>query len=232
MTHVETPCATEQDVTVVEPMHHKLAEQALLPTIHVGDGAYGASEGRVDRHQDYQGTLTGPMRQAPRWQAHAPQACEASPCLIDWDQAGGTCPQGNQSRAWQPTPAARGQPLMQVMFPKQDGAGCAVRPQCTRSPTGPRELTLHAQAQQRALQAARERQQPESCKEVYTPRAGIEGPLSQAAYALGLRRTRSRGIKKTHRPHIAIATAINLQRCMDWLWEVPRSKTSISHFAR
>ena len=32
--------------------------------------------------------------------------------------------------------------------------------------------------------------------------------------------------------HIAIATAINLQRCMDWLWEVPRSKTSTSHFAR
>jgi transposase len=83
-----------------------------------------------------------------------------------------------------------------------------------------------------ALQAAREHQQTEPFKEVYKHRAGIEGTLSQAASALGMRRTRYRGIKKTHLHHIAIATAINLQRCMDWLWEVPRSKTSTSHFAR
>ena len=48
-----------------------------------------------------------------------------------------------------------------------------------------------------------------------------------------MRRTRYRGIKKkTHLHHIAIATAINLQRGIDWLWEVPRSKTYTSHFAR
>ena len=172
------------------------------------------------------------MRQDPSWQAHAPPAFEASQFRIDWDQEVVTCPQGKQSRSWKPTPDARGKPIMQVMFHKQDCAGCAVRPQCTRSTSGPRELTLHPKAQQLALQAARERQQTESFKEVYKHRAGIEGTLSQTAYALGMRRTRYRGIKKTHLHHIAIATAINLQRCMAWLWEVPRSKTSISHFAR
>jgi hypothetical protein len=69
-------------------------------------------------------------------------------------------------------------------------------------------------------------------KELYKRRAGIEGTMSQAAFALGMRRTRSRGIKKTHLHHIATATAINLQRCVDWLWEVPRSKTYKSPFAR
>jgi hypothetical protein len=78
----------------------------------------------------------------------------------------------------------------------------------------------------------RERQHTKTFKELYKRRAGIEGTMSQAAYALGMRRTRYRGIKKTHLHHIAIATAINLQRCMDWLWEVSRAKTYISHFAR
>jgi transposase len=83
-----------------------------------------------------------------------------------------------------------------------------------------------------ALQAAREHQQTAPFKEVYKHRAGIEGTLSQAAHALGMRRTRYRGLQKTHLHHIAIATAINLQRCMDWLGEVPRAKTYTSHFAR
>src|SRR5262249_33212003 len=121
---------------------------------------------------------------------------------------------------------------IQVQFRKKDCTGCAVRSQCTRSATAPRELTLHPKAQQMALQAARERQQTESFKELYKRRAGIEGTISQAAFALGMRRTRYRGIKKTHFHHIAIATVINLQRYIDWLWEVPRSKTYTSHFAR
>jgi hypothetical protein len=51
-------------------------------------------------------------------------------------------------------------------------------------------------------------------------------------FALGMRRTRYRGLLKTHLQHIATATAINLQRFMDWLWEVPRSRTYKSPFAR
>ena len=56
--------------------------------------------------------------------------------------------------------------------------------------------------------------------------------IERAAYALGRRQTRYRGIKQTPLHHIAIATDINLQRCMDWSWEVPHTTTYISHFAR
>jgi two-component system, NarL family, nitrate/nitrite response regulator NarL len=37
---------------------------------------------------------------------------------------------------------------------------------------------------------------------------------------------------KTHLQHIATATAMNLQRLVDWLWEMPRSRTYQSPFAR
>jgi transposase len=232
MTHVETTIAPDQDVTVVETMHHRLADQALLPTVHVVDGAYVSRAGLVGSQQDDQVTLMGPMRQDPSWQAHDPQAFDTSQCVIDWAQEVVTCPQGKQSRYWKPAPDLRGKPIIQVQFHKKDCTGCAVRRRCTRSATALRELTLHPKAQQMALQAARERQQTAPFKELYKRRAGIEGTISQAAFALGMRRTRYRGIKKTHLHHIAIATAINLQRCIAWWWEVPRSKTYTSHFAR
>ena len=39
ITHVETTLATDQDVTAVDTIHHALADQALLPTGHLVDGA-------------------------------------------------------------------------------------------------------------------------------------------------------------------------------------------------
>ena len=141
ITHVETTLATNQDVTVVETMHHRLADQALFPAVHGVDGAYGSSDGLVGSHQDSQVTLTGPMLQDASWQAHPPQAFEASQFLIDWVQEVVTCPQGKQSRSWKPVPDSRGKPMIEVVFHKKDCAGCAVRSRCTRSTTGPQELT-------------------------------------------------------------------------------------------
>ena len=89
-----------------------------------------------------------------------------------------------------------------------------------------------SKAQHLALHAARERQPTERFQEDYKRRAGLEGTLSQAAFALGMRRTRYWGLQKTHFHHLATAMAINLQRFVDWIWKIPRSKTRQSHFAR
>jgi transposase len=232
ITHVETTRATDQDVTAVETIHQGLADKALLPEVHLVDGAYVSSDGLVASQHDYHVTLTGPMRQDQSWQAHDDQGFDISQFRIHWDQEMVTCPMGHQSRYWKPATGPRGKPTIQVLFDKKDCAGCAVRSRCTRSKTGPRELTLHPKAQHLALQAARERQQTDAFKALYKSRAGVEGTVSQAVFALGMRRTRYRGLLKTHLQHIATATAINLQRFMDWLWEVPPSRTYKSPFAR
>jgi hypothetical protein len=39
-------------------------------------------------------------------------------------------------------------------------------------------------------------------------------------------------LQKTHFHYLATAMAINLQRFVDWVWEIPRAKTRQSHFAR
>lgn len=94
------------------------------------------------------------------------------------------------------------------------------------------ELTLHPQAQHQALHAACQRQTTAEFRKTYVARAGVEGTVSQAVFALDMRRTRYRGLAKTHLQHIATAATINLQRFVDWLLEIPRSTTYRSHFAR
>jgi len=93
-------------------------------------------------------------------------------------------------------------------------------------------LTLPLQAQYLALVAARERQTTESFKEGYAARSGVEGTVSQAVFSMRMRRTRYRGLVKTHFQHIATSAAINLQRVVDWLLETPRSETRKSHFSQ
>ena len=232
ITHVETTMATDQDVTVIDTIHQALEQQNRLPDVHLVDGAYTSGEKLVTSQHEYQIDLMGPMRQDQSWQAHDAQAFDIGHFQIDWDQEIVICPMGKQSRPWKPSKGPRGKPTFQVSFYRKDCAACGVRERCTRSTTEARGLTLHPKAQHLALQAARERQHTERFKADYKRRAGIEGTMSQAAFAFGMRRTRYRGLKKTHFHHLATAIAINLQRFVDWVWEIPRSKTRQSHFAR
>ena len=62
-------------------------------------------------------------------------------------------------------------------------------------------------------------------------RAGIEGTLSQAVRAFGLRQARYRGLAKTRLQNIAIAAALNLDRISAWLSNRPLAPTRTSRFA-
>jgi len=68
--------------------------------------------------------------------------------------------------------------------------------------------------------------------EQYKKRAGVEGTVSQAARAFGMRRSHYRGKAKTHLQHILTAAAINIVRVSEWLIETPRAATRKSHFER
>ena len=65
-----------------------------------------------------------------------------------------------------------------------------------------------------------------------TRRAGIEGTLSQGVRAFGLRFCRYRSLAKTHLQNIATAAAINMDRIVAWLDDIPHAKTRTSRFAR
>lgn len=92
-------------------------------------------------------------------------------------------------------------------------------------------MTFPPQAECLALQAARRRQDTQEFKDRYAIRAGVEGTISQAVFALGMRRTRYRDLAKVHLQHILTATAINLLRVLDWQAGKPSTKTPHSAFA-
>ena len=188
ITHVETTMAADQDVTVVDTIHHTLEQQNRLPGVHLVDGAYTSGEKLASSQSEYQIDLLGPMRQDQSWQAYDTKAFAISHFQIDWAQEIVICPMGKQSRPWKPSKGPRGKPTLQVSFYRKDCAACRVRERCTRSTTEARGLTLHPKAQHLALQAARERQHTERFTADYKRRAGIEGTISQAAFALALQR--------------------------------------------
>jgi transposase len=231
ITHVETTPAHIQDIEQTATIHAALAAKGLLPNQHFVDAGYIDAELLVTSLQAYGVELIGPIKADPSWQAKDPEAYDAAHFTIDWANHTVTCPQGHTSKAWTEHEDAWHNAAMTVNFPKPICRDCPVRARCTRSPTYPRSLTLHPQAQQEALQQRRIQQTTESWWHHYHTRAGVEGTISQAVLAVGLRQTRYRGLAKTRFQHIASAVAINLKRLFAWVNEVPHAKTRTSRFA-
>ena len=61
---------------------------------------------------------------------------------------------------------------------------------------------------------------------------GLRRPCAQGVRAFDLRRSRYVGLPKTHLQHLAIATAINLVRLVNWLDGIPLAPTRVSAFER
>jgi transposase len=216
---------------VVDRIHRTLADQQTLPNQHIVDAGYVSADLLVESEETYGIDLLGPVRPDVSWQARDEDAFDITKFTIDWANEVASCPMGKLSRYWGPAKGPRGQPTIQVQFSQRDCLRCAARARCTRSKASPRGLTLQPMKRQLALQAAREREKSSVFKEQYAVRAGVEGTISQAVNKLDMRRSRYRGIAKTHLQHVMTAAAMNLMRVLAWLSGEPRSKTRVAPFA-
>lgn len=230
ITHVETTSAAVPDNKVVETIHESLSQKALLPEIHLVDMGYPDGENILETQNNYQVDLYGPVRPDNGWQARENTGYDASQFKIDWDIPTATCPQGAQSYRGKAGFDLSKRPLVKFVFREVDCRACTHKALCTRGKS--RSLNLLHKEQHQSLVKARLRQKTEEFKEIYRRRAGIEGTISQAVYALTMRRSRYRGQAKTHLHHLATATAMNLMRAVDWLDGKPLAPTRISRFAR
>ena len=231
ITQVETTPATTQDSDMTAQIHADLQEAALLPARHFIDSGYLDAQLLVESPQQYGVDLCGPVPRENSWQAVAGEGFAAYDFRVDWEAQKVTCPRGKPNVKWQPREDAGGNPMINVRFARADCADCEVRAQCTKSQSGPRELSLRPQEQYDALQTARQRQKTEAFRKEYGLRAGIEGTLSQGVRRCGLRRSRYIGQAKTHLNNLLIATSLNLVRMIAWLMEEPLAKTRVSPLA-
>ncbi len=233
ITQVETRPSTEPDNEPLEIIHRHLAEKDLLPASHLVDQGYTSVELLIDAQEQYGIDLVGPVPEDTSWQAKE-RAYDIRQFAIDWADQSVTCPQGKHSCSWTLAHTRSERPVVKVKFCLTDCKPCAQRPCCTRNHNEKRRtLTFLApQSHFEAQQVARQRQQTPEFKQEHAARAGVEGTISQAAFSLSARRSRYRGMSKTHFQHLATSTAINVGRVIAWLNEVPRSATPTSHFAR
>src|SRR4051794_24508265 len=174
------------------------------------DAAYVDAELLVRSREDHGIDLVGPPRGNPSWQGKVEGGHTIDRFEVDWDAERVRCPQGKLSSAWSPQVDHAGTPYVSVMFRPTDCGACPARPLCTRAKHGVRHLKLQPRAEYEALRAARGRLATREGRRAYARRAGIEGTISQGVRAFGLRRSRYRGLARTHLQHVATAAAINL----------------------
>lgn len=230
ITDVLTTVATTPDSVVLPQIQANLAERDLTPAEHVVDTGYMSAANLVSSAEE-QIDLIGPCRGEGGWQASSEGALTARQFVIDWEAKQVNCPAGAVSKSWSQSKGRKGQQQISVKFATKDCAKCELRAVCVGSAKGGRAMTLLPQAQQQALQAARERQQSEGFKTQYQVRAGIEGTLSQGCRIADLHRSRYWGLAKTRLLHILIATALNFLRVAAWLVDHSRAQTRQSTFA-
>jgi transposase len=231
LTHVHTTTAAVYEAQCTTPIHQALSAKDLAPREHFVDGAYISADELVASQEEHGITLRGPTRPIQGWQAHTDGAYDLSQFTVDWEQRQARCPQGKVSTVWREYVDREGQPYTIVRFGLQDCRPCQARPLCSRTQETGRSLHLPSQERFEALQAARAWYASEEGRQRYQRRAGVEGTLSQGVRAFGLRRSRYRGLEKTHLQHVATAAAINIDRLVAWLEERPRAKTRTSRFA-
>jgi transposase len=231
LTQVHTTTAAVYEAPCTAPIHQALREKDLAPREHFVDGAYISADVLVASQDAHGITLRGPTRPIQGWQAHTDGAYDLSQFTVDWEQRQARCPQGKVSTVWREYGDREGQPYTIVRFGLQDCRPCQARPLCSRTQETGRSLHLPSQERFEALQAARAWYASEDGRQRYQCRAGVEGTLSQGVRAFGLRRSRYRGLEKTHLQHVATAAAINIDRLVAWLEERPRATTRTSRFA-
>lgn len=215
VTHVATTTAPVQDRQLTEKIHDDLATRRLAPAEHVVDTAY-LSPAHIERAQRVHGiTLLGPVLADNSRQAKADSGFDKTAFAIDWGNEQAICPRGATSASWTELHIS-GHTYLQARFAERDCRPCPDRARCTSSATGSRSVAVLPQALHEIQMRNRLDQQTQQWQRRYAIRAGIESTLSQNVRAHGLRRSRYRGLTRTHVQHVLTAMARNLSRLADW----------------
>jgi transposase len=231
ITQVITTPATTPDCVMGPPIHQDLAQRDLLPSVHLLDGGYVDAELLVTAQTNHQIDVVGPPFGSHSHQRRAGQGYDLSAFVLDWEAKQACCPQGQTSVKWTPGRDVSGDPVVRIRFDRATCRVCPVRQACTWAKEAPRQLTVRPEAQHKAIQAARQRQETVAFTAEYARRAGIEGTHAQAIRRSGVRQCRYIGQAKTQLQHVLTATAVNLVRVAAWLKGTPRATTRPSAFA-
>jgi IS5 family transposase len=211
---IHTTAATESDIPALDDVHTRLAANQATPGEHYLDEGYVTAEA-IHAAQADQIEIVGPLTRDSSWQAKQNNGYDKSAFILDWDTQQATCPQGRTSYSWTRRAHMAGDGAA-IRFRHADCQACPARPSCTRSQFEGRQIVVASRALHEIQAHNRTQQNDPGWNRRYDRRAGIEGTISEAVRAFGLRRTRYIGMARTAVGHVLTACAINAARIADW----------------
>mgnify|MGYP000152918503 CR=1 FL=1 len=207
ITDMSVSPANVNDSQALQTIEENLEKRDLAPEELYVDQGYMSGE-QIDESAERDIDLRG--RVAPH-SSSKPEGFRLCDFEIDVEQQEARCPAGNKSVRWSDVQGTKG-----VAFRAFFGKQCQSCPffrddACTTSASGRRlDISRHHQA----LQRRRHEQKTETFKQDMKHRAAIEGTISEAVRAHGLRQNRYRGLEKTQLQADMTGAAINLKRLM------------------
>ena len=230
--HADTTAGDVHEAARADPILAAIEERGLSAEEHLADAAYISADLLVGAADRYGVRLVGPPRKDASWQGRTDGAYTATDFALDYDRGVATCPEGEESKSWRTYTDRDGGGYVMARFAVATCRACSARDLCVRSETSGRSLRLHPERDQAALEGMRAELATDEGWAAYSARAGVEGTLSQGVRAMGLRRTRYRGLAKTRLGHVATAAAITTDRAAAWVRGERPGGTRASRFAR
>jgi len=196
--------AADGDGRELLPTIKRVEQQDLTVERALADGAYpsGDNLAACATYPGHPVELVAPLRRGPD-----PEVDKAA-FTIDLERGLITCPCEHQA-VGQPARDRLGRPILKFTFARPVCAACPLFETCVRSQTSGRTVTTHAQ--ERYLQAARQRQETAEFQALYPRRSRVERKIAELA-GHGLRQTRYRGEPKRQLQRLWTGAAVNLQR--------------------
>jgi transposase len=198
------------------------------------DSGYVDADFLVTAQTQHQVDVVGPAFGSYSRQHQTGQGYDLQAFVLDWEAQQARCPQGHTRTHWRPGHDVSGDPVIRIRFDGATCRACATRQECTSAQAAPCQLTVSPQAHHEVLQPARQRQGTAQFKTQYALRAGVESSLSPGVRCVELRRSRYRGLARTHLQQLLTATAIHVVRVIAWLWGQPlgERRRQLGHFAQ
>jgi transposase len=139
------------------------------------------------------GHRVGPTLGSHSHQQMAGQGYDLRAFVIDCEPQQACCSQGQTSVKWTPGRDIPDNLVVRIRFDRATCRACPARQACTWAKDAPCQLAVRPKAQHKAIQAARQRQEPAEFTAQYARRAGGEGTHVRPIRQCGLRQPRYMG---------------------------------------
>ena len=215
ITDMTTTNASERDSETLPQIQENTQDRNLKPQEQFVDKGYMTEDNLADSRKD------GINLMGEAIQLTNNGLFTADDFIIDYEAMEATCPGGYVSLSWRVMEKGKSKGQIEINF-GSCCRDCPLRDNCTTNKVGRR---LRISPYHNLMKERRAESLTESFRKAMKRRCPVEGTISEMVRSHGLRRSRYKGLDKTHFQHLMTGTAVNLKRLVKAM-ELSKSSTS------